>query len=78
MMKYPFFYEKLFEIRIHFFITKLEGLKIGGLQITVYIYGLMADEPGRSEVCSHKQHNGLFGCIYCLNPGIQAGILLLI
>ena len=29
--------------------------------------------PGRSFACSHKQHNGEYGCIFCLNPGVGNG-----
>ena len=43
------------------------------MHFKVYIYGLIGDEPGRSSACSHKQHNGEHGCIFCLNPGVGNG-----
>ena len=44
-----------------------------GATFKVYIYGLIGDEPSRSFACSHKQHNGEHGCIFCLNPGVGNG-----
>ena len=60
-------------IRLFDFLLNLllrQGISIENMNIIVYVYGLIADEPGRAKICSHKQHNGKLGCIFCLNEGI--------
>ena len=47
-----------------------KGLYVGSTKIEIYVHGLVADGPGRAETCSHKQHNGAFGYIFCLNEGL--------
>ena len=44
------------------------------IMASLKLYGLIADEPERSSSCGHKQHNGLYGCIYCMNPGLTIGM----
>ena len=46
-----------------------------GESITIQIntHAVITDEPGRAKTCNCKQHNGWYGCFYCLNQGVAVG-----
>jgi hypothetical protein len=43
------------------------------IKINVYVHAFISDEPGRAKTCYCKQHNGRFGCLFCLNEGMSIG-----
>jgi len=66
-----FSFNGIFEKQMQKFRELLQkGLYVGSTKIEIYVHGLVADGPGRAKTCSHKQHNGAFGCIFCLNEGL--------
>lgn len=44
-----------------------------GMNLNVFVHGLISDCPARSKICNSKQFNGNYGCLFCLHPGRAAG-----
>lgn len=42
-----------------------------GKKIFVRIHACVADAPARAKVSNSKQFNGEYGCLHCLNPGVN-------
>ncbi len=60
------------------FIVLQKGIKVKlndnkKIHINVYVHAFISDEPGRAKTCYCKQHNGRFGCLFCLNEGVSIG-----
>ena len=47
------------------------NIRVNGsyIKVFVYIYGILADLPGRALATNVKQFNGFFGCTFCYIPG---------
>jgi hypothetical protein len=44
-----------------------------GMQLNVFVHGLISDSPARSKICNSIQFNGNYGCLFCYHPGKVIG-----
>lgn len=64
------------DIKFNLFLEKynseidqlIKGFDFNGLKLKVKIHVFIADGPGRAKCLNCHQHNGAYGCIFCLHP----------